>query len=572
MYSDKKNVGILISLLKKYGIRNFVISPGSRNMAIVKSVEDDPFFNCYSVVDERSAGYFAIGLNLEKREPVVLSCTSAQATRNYIPAMTEAFYRGTPLVVVTADYKDSLIGQGTMQAIDQTLLPRDTHKYSVKLPECNTVDEEKYCARLVNEALLELDHHGTGPVHIDIPVDELWSGGVNELPKTKKIDRFTELKDLPSLEGKKILITIGEHHPFTKQQTESLEKFSEKYSAPIYVNHLSNYPGKNAFNVNLAITRMDAKIFEGYKPDILITIGEQIGDYSIDTRLKQVPSYDHWRVNLDGKIVDTYGRLTKVFECSEEDFFNVYNSQKTKKANKSYLNKWQELVSNRVIPDNLPLSHAFVAKTLAPKIPKGSSIHFAILSSFRNWCLFDLDKSIKGYSNVAGYGIDGCLSTFMGHSVAADDKTFLIIGDLSFFYDMNAMGIRHIKNNARVVLVNNRGGGEFRLFSHAASEFGEKTNRHISAYGHNGSAKGWAESVGWEYIPVKNKQDLVDSVDRFVGDSDKPILMEVFTTMEDDSDGVKIMQKANTKKSLKGKVTSSVPPKLKRKIKKIIKR
>src|SRR5690606_17742077 len=142
--------------------------------ALVKSLENDPYFSCYSVVDERSAAYFAVGVSLEHGEPVALSCTSAQATRNYIPGLTEAFYRGIPIVAITSDYRPSLIGQGVMQTVRQVEMPSDTHKLAVQLPVVENADDEWYCGRLVNEALLALHHHGTGPVQINVPIDEHW--------------------------------------------------------------------------------------------------------------------------------------------------------------------------------------------------------------------------------------------------------------------------------------------------------------------------------------------------------------------------------------------------------------
>lgn len=541
-------------------------------MPFVRSVEQDAFFTCYSVVDERSAVYFAIGVSLEKGEAVALSCTSAQATRNYIPGMTEAFYRNIPLVVMTSDYKPSLIGQGVMQAIEQMSIPEDTRKISVKLPIVATKDDAHYCGRLVNEALLELDHHGKGPVHIDIPTEELWAGDVESLPAVTKITRYGAKSEMPTLSGKRIMVAIGQHDEFTDELSEALGSFAEHYGAIVYTNHLSNYHGRHDIKGNLALAGMDKDVFTQYSPDILITIGGQIGDYAFDGRMQQA-NFDHWRVSEDGKVVDTYKRLSKIFECSELDFFNLYAEKTSSKSGDSYYQKWLEITEARVISSDIPLSHARVAATLSPRLPKKSIIHFAILNSFRNWSMFELDPSIRCYSNVAAFGIDGCLSTFIGQSVATDDMSFLVIGDLSFFYDMNAIGIRHIKSNARVVLVNNKGGGEFRLFSHAANEFGDDANKHIAAAGHNSSsAEGWVKAMGWKYISVTTESELENSIAEFTGESDVPIFMEVSTTMQGDSDGVQMVWEANTRKSIKGKVASKLSPKMKRTVKKMLKK
>lgn len=562
MYSSAKNVQILIALLKQHGIRHAVISPGSRNISIVVSLESDPYFTCYSVVDERSAAYFAVGVSLAKRQPVLLSCTSAQATRNYIPGMTEAYYRGTPLVVVTSDYKLSQIGQGTMQAIDQMSIPVDAAKVSVRLPLVKDSDDADYCARLVNEALLALNHHGPGPVHIDIPIEEQWDGGVPTLPSVKPIDRYSALDSIPPILHERILVSVGQHLPFTERQERALDVFAERFGAVVYTTHLSNYHGRGAVRGGLLVENMDAKRVVEYRPDLLITIGGQIGDYGFDGMMRGA-DFEHWRVNEDGVIRDTYGRLTKVFELPEEEFFERYAGAPPSGTQSPYAALWAKANARRNLPSELPLSHAYVAGQLAGRLPAESVLHLAILSALRNWSFFELDPSVETYSNVAAFGIDGCLSTFVGHVAATDRLCFLVIGDLSFFYDMGALGIRGSRPNARIVLVNNGGGGEFQLYSHAASQFGDDANTHIAAVGHYGSAKGWAESMGWTYVAVRTKREFTECIEQVVGPADRPIFVEVFTTMQDDSDGVRLIREANLLESLERRIAKRVPSKAK---------
>lgn len=568
MYTAQRNIQILVSLLKQYGIRDVVLSPGSRNMGFVHSVEDDRFFRCYSVVDERSAAYVAIGISLETNAPVAISCTSSQATRNYIPGMTEAYYRATPLVVINADYKFSAIGQGLMQTVEQMDLPADTRKKSVRLPVVGDEAGAAYVARLVNEALLEVNHHGTGPVHIDIETVEHWPGGVETLPEARKIDRYVHGDQLPPLGHRKVLVVVGEHAPFSDEQQQALDAFSLAHNCVVYTNHLSNYRGPRSIHANLFLEGMDGPNFRDIAPDVLITVGQQHGDYALEGKLVAA-HYEHWRVNLDGKIQDPYGKLSKVFELSDAEFFATYAARTSEVIPPAFYRTWQHKLLARQVPD-LPLSHAFVAQTLAPLLPSGAAVHFGILSSLRNWNYFDIPADVECYSNVAAFGIDGCVSTFIGHTIATDKKTFLIVGDLALFYDMNVLGNKHIKKNARIVLVNNAGGGEFQLYTNAASKFGESSNRHIAAAGHFGSAQAWVESMGWSYIPVRSKADLVDNAEKLVYDSDRPVLMEVFTTMRDDSDAVKMLVAANASMSLKGKLVASLSPEAKRRIKKLL--
>ncbi|GAA1962101.1 thiamine pyrophosphate-binding protein [Agromyces allii] len=567
-YASQRNVQILVALLKEFGVRQAVISPGSRNMALVRSLESDPYFTCHSIVDERSAVYFAIGVSTaEQNSPVLLSSTSAQATRNYIPGMTEAYHRGTPLVIVTADYDISMIGQGIMQTLDQMSIPHDAAKSSVRLPLVRTDAEAAYCTRLVNESLLELRHHGSGPVHIDIPIDEHWVGSVDSLPKVPALSRHVPGDELPSLDGKRVLIAVGQHAPFSKAEQAAIDAFADRYDAVIYTNHLSNCHGPRTVQASLLVERMDTTNWAKHQPDVLLTIGGQIGEYGFDQKAK-TGRFEHWRVHEDGKVQDTFGKLTRVFEYRERDFFDAYSARREVSGPTAYFQQWAKGNARRNIPADLPLSHAFVGATLAPMLPENAVVHFAILSSLRNWNYFELHPSIEGYSNVSAFGIDGCLSTFIGHSVATDRPAYLVIGDLSFFYDMNAVGIRSVKDNVRVILVNNSGGGEFQLYSHAANQFfGDGADTHIAAAGHNGSARGWVESMGWDYIGVTTKDDLHAHSSRFVGSSEKPILMEVFTTMSDDSDGVQIIREANTLESMQGRIGRRLPPRAKKAIK-----
>jgi len=570
-YASQKNIQILVALLKEHGVRHAVLSPGARNMALVHSLESDPYFSCYSVVDERSAVYFAIGVSTaQSGAPVLLSSTSAQATRNYIPGMTEAYYRGTPLVVVTADYDISMIGRGVMQTMDQMSIPRDAAKASVRLPVVRDEADGRYCARLVNDTLLELGHRGSGPVHIDLPIDEHWMGGVDHLPDVIAVRRHMPGDELPSLEGKRVLVAVGQHAPFSPEEQAAIDGFADRYDAVIYTNHLSNCHGARTINASLVIEGMDLAKWEIYQPDVLITIGGQIGEYAFDEKAK-VGNFEHWRVHEDGAVLDTFGKLTRAFEFREVGFFEAYTAMCQGDAKTDYIELWAKGNGARTIPDGIPLSHAFVASTLAPLIPANSVMHLAILNSLRNWNFFDLDPTIQCYSNVAAFGIDGCLSTFVGHSVATEQPAFLVIGDLSFFYDMNAIGIRDVKNNARVILVNNHGGGEFRLYSNAANQyFGEGADVHIAAAGHHGSARGWVESMGWDYVAVETKEDLLACANDIVTSSDRPLLVEVFTTMHDDSEGVRLIREANTLESLQRKLGKRLPPGAKRVVKKVL--
>lgn len=572
MIAAHKNVRILLSLLKQAHIRHFVISPGSRNMPLVKSVEDDPYFTCYSVVDERSAAYFAVGLSLEVRAPVVITSTSGQATRNYFPGLTEAFYRKAPILAVTTDYDENFTSQLNMQSVQQMGIPADTANVSVDIPIIKDRNDEHLATRRLNEAIDALTRKGGGPAHVNLRINEHWVKGEDKLEVSRKISRHLPLDtEWPEIGSKKTLLVIGQHHPFSEMETKALATFASKHNLAIYVNHISNYNGEKTVHGNLRLTIGG---FESLRPDLLITIGGHLGDYPLDGNLKRA-GIEHWRVCEDGNYSDSYNSLTRIFECPEKHFFERMITSAPENTAADYYGKWVEEVEKTCIPAAFPLSHALVAQCLSPLVPADSNLHFAILSSLRFWEFFKIDPSIRCYSNVAGFGIDGDLSTFLGQSVASEALNFLIIGDLAFFYDMNSLGIRHLKNNIRIVLVNNRGGGEFRLNSHAADQFGDESNRHIAAGGHFGdSAEGWVRNNGFKYISVKGKDELESALQELVRPSDSPVLLEVFTTMSDDAGSLQAIIDANDQtpqsKKFAQAIKASIPQDMKTGIKKLL--
>lgn len=532
MYTIQENVRIVISLLKQYGIRHIVISPGGTNIPISHAVQQDPFFKCYSVPDERSAMYFAIGIYLQTGEIVATSCTSAQATRNYIPGLTEAFYKHAPILAITTSKLKRFEYQDYMQAPDQCSLPNDAVKKTFDLPPITDENTRLQCYHDAKEAILELTHRNPGPIQLNIRITDTLQSKFEdvELPQIRQLKRYMAWDNWPSLTKEaKVLIVIGEHRPFSERQQKSIDSFCESYNAVVYVNHLSNYSGKYSINANLLVT---CGGMNKLKPDLLITIGGQTGDYPIYGALQNIGNAEHWRIAEDGAFVDTYGKLTKIFECPDYYFFE--RMTKNSSSRHTYIDKWKELNSKMDYNIDLPLSNLYVAQQMHKHIPKNSIMNFAILNSLRCWSYFPLHSSINGYSNVAAFGIDGCNSMLIGESMNTENLCFIVTGDLAFFYDMNALGIRHIKNNLRILLVNNGGGAEFKIMTRNW-KVKVDVNDFISANGHNGTAKGWAENCGFQYIEAKNKEAVKKAIPIFTAPSTKPILMEVATSEEDET-------------------------------------
>ena len=552
MYTIAKNVQIVIALLKEHGINQLVLSPGGTNAAFIRGVQEDPYFQCYSVVDERSALYFAIGIYLSTGKIVAVCCTSAQATRNYIPGLTEAFYKHVPILAITFSKHPQYTYQEYMQAPDQTSLPKDAVRASYALPYISNDHDRMQCERMVNEAILELTHRVPAPIQLNVPMldTELSKDVADELPSVKVIRRYTtsDIKNL-KLSDKKILIVVGENRGI--DETEII-RFAASTNSVIYVNQLSNLRNDYTVNGNLLLTCITQKDFdENYSPDILITIGGQTGDYPLYHKLAESSvKYEHWRISESGDVVDTYDHLTKVFECSINDFFTAYHDSI---SNSDYRDYWKQSVMSYHTNAELPLSAAFVAQQMSKIIPEGSYVNYSILNSLRTWNLFEFKNKVKCFCNVGAFGIDGCMSTFFGQSVMVDDLCFMFVGDLSFFYDMNSLGIRHIKNNVRIILINNNGGVEFKLGGNA--EKNAKIDKFIAAAGHFRNAEGWALTNGFNYLLVKSKEDFLAIKESLVNHSNEPMLVEISISDADDYKGYSALLKANDNRTFTQKVT-----------------
>ena len=521
------NIRYVVEALKANNIRIIVISPGGTNIPLIKQLQSDSFFTCYSIVDERSAIYFAIGLFLNTGEVIATSCTSAQATRNYIPGLTEAYYKNVPILAITMSKHPKFTYQGYMQGPDQTSLPKDCVKRSYSLPFIADDYDKLHAMRLINEAMLEVTAGFPCPVQLNIP----WL----DFPLKYKVEQFKRISfiekdriDYSSLKNKRILLVIGENRPFDKETTALINDFSNTTNCVVYTNHLSNFHGENVICGNLLLTCMSDACFEKeLMPDLLITIGGQTGDYPLYKKLSAInyKSFEHWHVSMDMRVKDTYDHLTLHIHSSIYDFFKSYNCS-VEIGNHDYLNAWNKFndIINRQIP--LPFSNAFCARKIANKIPPSSIVNFAILNSLRVWSWFDLDKSIECYSTVSAFGIDGGTSMLIGESIESNQLCFLFTGDLAFYYDINALGIRHIKNNVRIMIVNNSGGVEFKY--KANSNAMPNIDKFIAAAGHYKNAKGWVEDCVFLYLSAKSEIEFDKVLEIFVSESNKPIVMEVF--------------------------------------------
>lgn len=571
-YTDERNAQIVISLLKAHGIKKVVASPGTTNICLVASLQQDPFFEIYSAADERSAGYIACGLSAESGEPVVLSCTGATASRNYMSALTEAYYRKLPILVITSSRSNFQIGHNIDQVTDRTVLPNDVAKLSVQLPLIYNNDEAEWgCVIAANKAILELSHHGNGPVHINLETNYSWNYNVKELPETRAIYRFLNENDLPKVNAERVAIMVGAHLKWNDRLIAAVDRFCEAYNAVVLCDHTSNYKGKYRILANLpAQQRNFNSVIKN--AEIIIHIGD------ISASKYNIAAKEVWRVNPDGELRDPYKKLHYVFEMEEVDFFEKYTAISNQKKKTEFYDQCVDELTDLnasllAVLDCLPFSNIWMASQTADKLPENSILHLGIQNSLRSWNFFEIPQSVFGYCNTGGFGIDGCISSVIGASLVDKNRIcYCVLGDLAFFYDMNSLGNHHVSNNLRILLVNNGKGTEFKLTTNPGSMFGNRADDFIAAGGHYGNksrslVRHYAEDLGFEYLTASNKEEYIENIGRFITPqlTDKPMIFEVFTN---DADEVSALETVRTIKL--SKETASTKQKAKDAVKDLI--
>ena len=473
----------------------------------------------------------------ESGEPVVLSCTGATASRNYMSGLTEAYYRKLPIIAITSHFGTHRIGHLVAQQIDRRSIPADIAIESVTIPTVKDRTDERFCEIEANKAILSCKQSDGGPVHINLFTTYSKDYSVKELPHTNVIHRFTENDVFPELSTQKnIAIFIGSHHPFSDNETLAIDKFCESNNAIVIYDHTSGYRGKYGIHWGLFLKQpvsSDLKII-----DTLIHIGEVSGDYySMTFSVNKV-----WRVNEDGKLRDTFGKLSDVFQMKEKTFFEKYSSNNHVCTDyyQSCVKAYQEVLAQ--IPE-LPFGNIWIAQHIHDKLPEGCNLHLGILNTLRSWDFFDVPTNVTTNSNVGGFGIDGNVSSLIGASLVHKDKLYFgIFGDLAFFYDLNSLGNRHVGNNVRIMLINNGRGTEFRNYGHHGLLFGDDADKYIAAAGHYGHqstslVKHNAEDLGFEYCCASSKEEVLQAVKTFLKPEigEKSVIFEVFTDSNDES-------------------------------------
>ena len=542
MYTNHKSALYVVAMLKLQGINKIVISPGTSHNAMVRSIDEDPFFETYSITDERSAAFFAIGIAQKIQKPVAIMSTSGTATCNYVSAVTEAFHRNIPLVIITADKHPYLLNQLEDQMINQPPMFNGITKYAVTLPETiKDARDDWYCRRLLNEVFLEMNHHGIGPIHINVPIsygmfalgDTFTTPHLPAIPLIKRLDHYTDEKTwdcaFEEIKSKRIMILCGQDISFNAEETQLLDQISKGFNCIVATDSLSN------LHIERAIEMEKARPFDDdVIPDVLISLNGSVVSY-VKYALKNASTpLQHWLVHEKGTLADPYQKLKYVIESDTLNFLRKMVEHTQENTNSTYYQACVQHVKEFIMPE-LPYSNCYVCQKILPALPKNSILHLGNSTTIRIAQFFHYDPSIRVFCNRGVHGIDGCMSSFIGHAAISDNPSYLMLGDLSFFYDMSALGNKYVRNNVHILLFNNGGASLFYYNTRGLKNF-PSLDRNAGA-AHISSAKSWAESRGFSYISASNKEEFDTAYPQFLQkETDTPILFEVFTDRAIDGD------------------------------------
>ena len=532
----------IIQICLDKGIKDIVISPGSRNAPLIIGFVNNPEFNCYSIADERCAGFFALGIAQQTQKPVAVVCTSGSALLNYYPAFAEAFYSQIPLIVISADRPQSKIDIGDGQTIRQENVFKNHSLYNANLIEEVSVENDLKINHAINKAFAK-----KGPVHINAPFEEPLYQTVSKLdvdvtisafPKEKKkisIDDIIEFTNIWNASKKK-LILVGENRP-DEIDAEIIDLLANDDSVVVMTETTSNLHHPSFLNnIDTIITPFSKKDFKNFQPDILITFGGMVVSKRIKAFLREFKPKHHWHID-QWRGYDTFGGLTKHFKVKPNLFFNQF-LRFTIPIRSNYRSAYQKIAilrkaKHRDYLDKIPFSDFKVFGKVLPSLPEDCMLHLGNSSAIRYAQLFDINPSIQVFCNRGTSGIDGSTSTAIGAAVANERQTVLITGDIGFLYDSNALWNEYTPKNFKIILINNGGGGIFRILP--GHEETPVFNKFFET-SHCLTAEPLAKMYGFEYSMASDETSLSKSLKAFYAHNDKPSILEIFTpTRENDS-------------------------------------
>ena len=531
----------IIEICSAKGITNIIISPGSRNAPLTIGFAQNPNFTCYSIADERCAAFFALGIAQQTKIPTAVICTSGSALLNYYPALAEAFYSQIPLIVISADRPQSKIDIGDGQTIRQENVFQNHSLFNANLTEEASVENDLKINKAIETAILQ-----KGPVHINAPFEEPLYQTVEELSVQPKITALEENLKVKIIENaaefvsawnsaKRKLIMVGVNDANTIDP-EIIQNFANDPSIVVLTETTSNLHHPNFINsIDTLITPFEDIDFEEFQPEILVTFGGMIVSKRIKAFLRKYKPKEHWHIDTL-RAYNTFDANTKHVVMQPNDFF-IDLFAKTTFTESDYFSKINKIYDLRKVRkldylSKIPFSDFKVFEKVIETLPKNSQLQISNSSAIRYAQLIDIDSSIEVFCNRGTSGIDGSTSTAIGAAVGSQKQNVFITGDIGFLYDSNALWNSYIPKNFKIILINNGGGGIFRILP------GHEEKPVFNTYfetSHHLTAEHLAKMYQFNYLTANNINSLEDSLKSFYQNDETPVILEVFTpTFEND--------------------------------------
>ena len=531
----------IIQICLAKGIDTIIISPGSRNAPLTIGFANNPSFQCYSIADERSAAFFGLGIAQQTKKPVAVVCTSGSALLNYYPAFAEAFYSQIPLIVISADRPQSKIDIGDGQTIRQENVFKNHSLYNANLTEEASKENDEKISQAIDFAIYK-----KGPVHINAPFEEplyetvsdlsvdVFISNSEDLKPKQQIGDLTEYADIWNKSTRK-LVLVGVNDP-NLISDKTIETLAKDESVVVMTETTSNLNHPSFIsNIDTIITPFSNEDFEEFCPEILVTFGGMIVSKRIKAFLRKYKPKHHWHID-SLRAYDTFCVLTKHFEVEPNTFFETF-LPKTTAVQSDYFDKMNKVKLARKEKHNdylskVPFSDLTVFDTIIKSLPKNSQLQISNSSAIRYSQLFDIDPSIEVFCNRGTSGIDGSTSTAIGATVAAKKQTVFITGDISFLYDVNALWNSYIPKEFKIILINNGGGGIFRILP------GHNETPVFNTFfetSHCLTAEHLAKMHRFEYNIANNESSLREGLEKLYGQNEKPGILEVFTPTLDNN-------------------------------------
>lgn len=522
----------ILEICQQKGVKHIVISPGSRNAPLTIGFTNNPFFKCYSIADERCAAFFALGIAQQIQQPVIVVCTSGSALLNYYPAFAEAFYSQIPLVVLSADRPQHKIDIGDGQTIRQENVFANHSLFNANLSENNSLE---------NDHLVQMALHNSvakkGPVHINVPFEEPLYETVSDLQVHPKIIEFTTEKKPFEIDpstlavwksASKKLILVGELFPNSVEQ-RYLELLANDPSVVVLTEKTSNLHHPTFIDqIDTLITPFDEADLKAFQPEILLTFGGMVVSKRIKAFLRKYKPEHHWHID-ELRAYDTFGALTNHFETKINVFLSQLLTEDTFESTykSGILSIWKDRVAkHKEYNSKIPFSDFKVFDFICKNLPENCQLQVSNSSAIRYIQLFDVASSIPVFCNRGTSGIDGSTSTAIGASVVSTLPTVLITGDIGFLYDSNALWNNYIPSNFKIILINNGGGGIFRILP--GHEETETFNTYFET-SHQLNASHLAKMYGLNYFNATDETSLDQQFSAFLAQNEQPSILEIFT-------------------------------------------